>query len=111
MRYALYKEVAKRRRQKRKKHKLNRGGATPGKDDDGSQDSSDDDDEDDGEDEHPEAPERMSMPPHGLTDVQPVNGHSSQDTLWNDNSQDLSMDTVPPADVGPSQKDGVHRDR
>ncbi|KAJ8596788.1 ATP dependent DNA helicase [Rhizopogon salebrosus TDB-379] len=111
MRYALYKEVAKRQRQKRKKRKLNRGGATIGKDGE-SQDSSDEDDEDDGgEDEQPEAPERMSMPPEGPTNIQPVNNHSSQDTLWNDSSQDLPMNSVPPADVGPSQEGGVHRDR
>jgi DNA replication licensing factor MCM3 len=111
MRYALYKEVAKRQRQKRKKRKLNRGGATIGKDGE-SQDSSDEDDEDDGgEDEQPEAPERMSMPPEGPTNIQPVNNHSSQDTLWNDSSQDLPMNSVPPADVRPSQEGGVHRDR
>jgi DNA replication licensing factor MCM3 len=111
MRYALYKEVAKRQRQKRKKRKLNRG-ATLGKDGDGSQDSSDDDDEDDdAEDEQPEATERMSMPPQGPTNVQPANLHGSQDTLWNDGSQDLPMDTIPPANVGSSQEGGVHRDR
>ena len=111
MRYALYKEVAKRQRQKKKKRKLNRGGATLGNDD-GSQDSSDDDgDEDDGEDEQPEAPERMSMPPQSQANAQPVNNNLSQDTLWNDGSQDLPMDAVPMANAESPQESGVNRDR
>ncbi|KAF9243837.1 MCM2/3/5 family-domain-containing protein [Melanogaster broomeanus] len=104
MRYALYKEVAK-RRLKRKKRKLNRGGATTGRGEDGSQDSSDE--EDSGEDdEPPEVAERMDAHPQQPNGGQPTNNQGSQDSLWQDDSQDLQMDEVPPA-VGPAQDGGV----
>ncbi|KAG1757266.1 MCM2/3/5 family-domain-containing protein [Suillus lakei] len=113
MRYALYKEVAK--RQKKKKRKLNRAGATGGNDEDDSQNSSDEDENDQGEDEQPEVPERMSMPPQAQTNKQPANDQSSQDTLWNDSNQDLLMDTLPTAATttatGQSQVGGVHPER
>jgi DNA replication licensing factor MCM3 len=109
MRYALYKEVAK--RQKKKKRKLNRAGAAGDKDEDDSQDSSDEDENDQGEDEQPEVPERMSMPPQAPANRQPANNQSSQDTLWNDSSQDLAMDTLPTAITGPSQEGGVPPER
>ncbi|KAG1783608.1 MCM2/3/5 family-domain-containing protein [Suillus placidus] len=109
MRYALYKEVAK--RPKKKKRKLNRAGAAGGKDEDDSQDSSDEDENDQGEDEQPEVPERMSMPPQAPANKRPVNNQSSQDTLWNDSSQDLAMDTLPTAATGPSQEGGVPPER
>lgn len=108
MRYALYKEVAK--RQKKKKRKLNRAGAA-GHDDDDSQDSSDEDENDQGEDEQAEVPERMSMPPQAPASKQPANNQSSQDTIWNDSSQDLPMDTFPTAVTGPSQQGGVPPER
>jgi DNA replication licensing factor MCM3 len=109
MRYALYKEVAK--RQKKKKRKLNRAGAAGDKDEDDSQDSSDEDENDQGEDEQPEVPERMSMPPQAPANKQPASNQSSQDTLWNDSSQDLAMDTLPTATTGPSQEGGVPPER
>ncbi|KAG2756527.1 MCM-domain-containing protein [Suillus brevipes Sb2] len=108
MRYALYKEVAK--RQKKKKRKLNRAGAA-GHDDDDSQDSSDEDENDQGEDEQAEVPERMSLPPQAPANKQLANNQSSQDTLWNDSSQDLPMDTFPTAATGPSQEGGVPQER
>ncbi|KAH7927392.1 MCM-domain-containing protein [Leucogyrophana mollusca] len=107
MRFALYKEVAK--RQKRKKRKLNRGGATTGKGEDGSQESSDEDESGD-EGDGPEVPERMSMPPQPNGALLP-NNPATQDSLWNDASQDLQMDVVPPAAAGPAQDGGVRPER
>ncbi|KAH7883866.1 MCM2/3/5 family-domain-containing protein [Phlebopus sp. FC_14] len=95
MRYALYKEVAKRQRQRRKKRKLNHGGATVGKGEDGSQDSSDGEDSDD-EDEQPDVAQRMEMPQQPNTSGA-VNNQASQSSLWQDDSQDLEMDGGPPA--------------
>lgn len=109
MRYALYKEVAK--RQKKKKRKLNRVGAAGGMDEDDSQDSSDEEENGQGEGEQPEVPERMSMPPQVPANKQPAINQSSQDTLWNDSSQDLAMDTLPAAATGSSQEGGVPPER
>ena len=84
MRFALFKEVPKRRR--KKKRKLNSGGATGGKGEDGSDES----DEDQTSDEL-EVPERMSAPPSpakAAPEKQP-----SQDPIWGDESQDMRMDT------------------
>ncbi|KIJ68703.1 hypothetical protein HYDPIDRAFT_173365 [Hydnomerulius pinastri MD-312] len=110
MRYALYKEVAKRQRQKRKKRKLNHGGATTGRGEDGSQDSSEEEESGD-EDEQPEVAERMSIPPQPPNGVQPPNNQGSQDSLWHDDSQDLQMDMVPPPAAGPGGDGGVRPDR
>lgn len=113
MRYALYKEVAKRRRQKRKKRKLNHGGATAGKGEDGSQDSSDEDsDEEDEDDEQPETPERVNLPQQqpkakgGKLPEQP----ESQNSLWQDDSQDVRVVAVPAAAADPV-RDGVQPER
>ncbi|EIW86470.1 ATP dependent DNA helicase [Coniophora puteana RWD-64-598 SS2] len=96
MRFALYKEVARRqRRKKRKPHTAKAGGG--GKD--GSQDSEDESEEDedaDGEeDTQPAAPERMGMPQ--------ANGLASQDS-----TQDAAMDDGPSsaAPVVPPAADG-----
>ncbi|KAG2368780.1 ATP dependent DNA helicase [Suillus spraguei] len=109
MRYALYKEVAK--RQKKKKRKLHRTGTAGEKDEDDSQDSSDEDENDQGEDEQPEVPERMSMPPQAPANKQSTNNQSSQDTLWNDSSQHLQMDTLPAAPTGSLQEGVVPPER
>lgn len=110
MRYALYKEVAKRPRQKRKKRKLNRGGATAGKGADGSQDSSDEEgssDEGD-DDEQPETVEREEMPQE-----QPniPDQAGNQNSLWRDDSRDVQMDTVPAAAGVPATDGGVRPER
>jgi DNA replication licensing factor MCM3 len=112
MRYALYKEVAKRRRQKRKKRKLNHGGATAGKGEDGSQDSSDEEDseEEEEEDEQPEAAERVDMPQKQPKGGQLPEKQGSQNSLWQDDSQDVSMVTVPKPAADPA-RDGVQPER
>lgn len=109
MRYALYKEVAKRRRQKRKKRKLNHGGATAGKGEDGSQDSSDeeDSDNDDDEDEQPEVPERLHVPQEQSNDGTLRPQTESQNSLWKDDSQDVSMFTAPATAGDPPKESGV----
>lgn len=95
MRYALYKEVAKRRRQKRKKRKL--PGAKHGGN--GSQDSSDEDssDEDGEEDPTPPQTKRMEMPAPPPPAPAPNQAQASQgSSLWQDDSQDLQMPDVTP---------------
>lgn len=113
MRYALYKEVAKRRRQKRKKRKLNHGGATAGKGEDGSQDSSEgeDSDDDDDDDEQPETAERANMPQQQPNNGQPPAQSGSQNSLWQDDSQDVRMVAVPETAAGPSARGGVPPER
>lgn len=108
MRYALYKEVAKRRRQKRKKRKLNHGGASAGKGEDGSQDSSDEEDssdDNDDDEEQPETVERLDMSKQQPNGGQPPAQSGSQNSLWQDDSQDVSMATVP-ANAGDPTRDG-----
>jgi len=114
MRYALYKEVAKRQRQKRKKRKLNHGGGTAGKGEDGSQDSSeeeDSDDNDDGDDEQPETTERANMPQKQPNNGQPPAQSESQNSLWQDDSQDVRMVTAPATAADPSARGGVPPER
>ena len=103
MRFALFKEVPKRRR--RKKRKLNTGGAQGGKGDAGSDES----DEDESSDEN-EAPERMSAPASPAktaksTATLVVPEEDSQRTLRADDSQDVPMDTED--GVAAAEKGGV----
>ncbi|KAG6331169.1 hypothetical protein ID866_7918 [Astraeus odoratus] len=113
MRYALYKEVARRRRHKHKKRKL--PGTQQGTE--GPQDSSDDSsDEDDQEDDQAEAqPERMKMPAEPA--LQPKQATTSQgSSLWQDDSQDMQMSdavlSTPVAESsGATQNSGVRPDR
>lgn len=108
MRYALYKEVAKRQRQKRKKRKLNHGAATTGKGEDGSQDSSDEDsDDDDDDDEQPEIAERVKMPQQQPNGGQVSDQPRSQNSLWQDDSQDVNMVTVPATVAEPARDGGL----
>lgn len=112
MRYALYKEVAKRNRQKRKKRKLNHGGATAGKGEDGSQDSSDEDsDNDDDDDEQPETAERMNVPQQQPNGGQVPNQPESQNSLWQDDSQDVQMVAVPATAAEPARDGGLPPER
>lgn len=116
MRYALYKEVAKRRRQKRKKRKLNHGGASAGKGEDGSQDSSDEEDSDadadvDEEDEQPVTAERVNMPQQQPNGGQVPAQPGTQNSLWQDDSQDVRMATVPATAAGPARDGGVPPER
>ncbi|KAJ7139718.1 ATP dependent DNA helicase [Mycena epipterygia] len=103
MRFALFKEVPKRER--RKKRKLNTGGASR---EDGETEGEDSDDE-------PATPARMSMPPHAkdkgtpTPEPEPVVPHAAatQDPIWGDESQDVTMDVdVPPAAAGGAAEDG-----
>ncbi|KAF8559368.1 ATP dependent DNA helicase [Imleria badia] len=116
MRYALYKEVAKRRRQKRKKRKLNHGGASAGKGEDGSQDSSDEEDsdadaEEDEDDEQPVAAERVNVPHQQPTGGQVPAQPGTQNSLWQDDSQDVRMATVPATAAVPARDGGVPPER
>jgi DNA replication licensing factor MCM3 len=96
MKFALFKEVPKRKR--RKKRKLNTGGAVGGKGEDGSGEESDGEET---SDEH-EIPERMSLPPASPARVKAVQDKQpSQDPIWGDESQDLQMDVDDhPAEAG-----------
>lgn len=103
MRFALFKEVPKRER--RKKRKLNTGGASR---EDGETEGEDSDDE-------PATPARMSMPPQAkdkgtpTPEPEPVIPHAAatQDPIWGDESQDLTMDVdVPAAAAGEAAEDG-----
>ncbi|KAF8845371.1 MCM-domain-containing protein [Paxillus ammoniavirescens] len=111
MRYALYKEVAKRQRQKRKKRKLNHGGVTTGKGEDGSQDSSDEQNSDNDDDDEPKVAERMEIPPPKPTGLQLPNDQGSQNSLWQDDSQDLQMDVAPLPAAGPAEDGGIRPER
>lgn len=115
MRYALYKEVAKRRRHKRKKRKLpgtRQGG------EDGSQDSSeegsDEGDEDGQQDEAESQPERMEMPTQPAAPLNQPTAVSQGSSIWQDDSQDLQMsDAAAPSgkSTGVVQNNGVPPDR
>ncbi|KAF7320189.1 DNA helicase [Mycena kentingensis (nom. inval.)] len=101
MRFALFKEVP--RRQRRKKQKLNSGGANA--EGDGAETEGEDSDEED----ETEAPTRMSMPPQkGKAAASPTpepeppqNQQPTQDNVWGDDSQDVTMEVDEPA-PGPS---------
>jgi DNA replication licensing factor MCM3 len=94
MRFALFKEVPKRRR--RKKRKLNTGGAQGGKGEAGSDES----DEEDSSEEN-EVQERMSGPASPAKTTKKVKStailaipeEDSQRTLLADDSQDVPMET------------------
>lgn len=114
MRYALYKEVAKRHRPKRKKRKLNHGGTTVGKGEDGSQDSSDEDigdNDGDDDDERPEAAEHMDMPQQQLDGGQVPNQPGSQNSLWEDDSQGAKTGTAPATTAEPVRDGGLRPER
>ena len=99
MRYALYKEVTKRRRHKRKKRKLPRqggGDASP----DSSDEGSDEDDEGDQQDEAESRPERMEMPAQPPVPPNKATPASQGSTIWQDDSQDLQMSDA--ATIAPS---------
>ncbi|KAJ7596741.1 MCM2/3/5 family-domain-containing protein [Mycena floridula] len=97
MRFALFKEVPKRRH--RKKRKLNTGGAARkgSENPDGSDDESEGDDS--GDDADP--PARMSLPP-----ASPKAAAPPQDPIWGDESQDVEMQTdEQPADPSKIRKE------
>ncbi|KAJ7770912.1 MCM2/3/5 family-domain-containing protein [Mycena maculata] len=104
MRFALFKEVPKRER--RKKRKLNTGGASR---DDGESEGEDSDDE-------PPTPVRMSMPPQAKAKGTPTPepgpvpappAAATQDPIWGEDSQDVTMDVdEPPAVAAGGAEDG-----
>ncbi|KAJ7462807.1 MCM2/3/5 family-domain-containing protein [Mycena galericulata] len=104
MRFALFKEVPKRER--RKKRKLNTGGASR---DDGESEGEDSDDE-------PAPPARMSMPPQAKAkgspspepEPAPAAAAATQDPIWGEDSQDVTMDIdePPAAGAGSAAEDG-----
>ncbi len=85
LRFALYKEVLK-RRHRRKKRKLNQGGAAghpDGEDGDGSDESESDEDE---------APARMATPKPAQADAGEKDKSKPADPVWGAESQDIDMD-------------------
>jgi DNA replication licensing factor MCM3 len=105
MRFALFKEVPKRER--RKKRKLNTGGVSREDDSEGEEES----------DEEPATPARMSMPPQAQTKDKgtptpepapaPVpHAAATQDPIWGDESQDVTMDVDEPPAAGGVAEDG-----
>lgn len=103
MRFALFKEVPKRER--RKKRKLNTGGVSREDDSEGEEES----------DEEPATPARMSMPPQakdkGTPTPEPApapvpHAAATQDPIWGDESQDVTMDVDEPPAAGGVAEDG-----
>jgi DNA replication licensing factor MCM3 len=104
MRFALFKEVPKRER--RKKRKLNTGGAS----------RQDGDSEGEESDEEPATPARMSMPPQGKDKGTPTpepapapvvpHAAATQDPIWGDESQDVTMDVDELPVAGGATEDG-----
>ncbi|KAJ4476585.1 MCM2/3/5 family-domain-containing protein [Lentinula aciculospora] len=94
MRFALFKEVPK-RRHRRKKRKLNHGGAVRK-----GTESGDDEEDSDEEEEEPESPQRMDAPARAAAppDREP------QDPIWGDQSQDVDM-----MDNAPAQSEEVRK--
>ena len=87
LRFALYKEVLKRKKQHRKKRKLNHGGAAGGRKGDDEDEDSESESEDEGE---APAPPRMETPkpaPAKAADKGPA-----PDPVWGADSQDVEMD-------------------
>ncbi|KZT23858.1 ATP dependent DNA helicase [Neolentinus lepideus HHB14362 ss-1] len=108
MRFALYKEVLKRKR-KVKKRKLNNGGARAKGQRDGSDDDDSDDDESD--DDMLQSQQRMSMPPaqQGQNGAAP-SAQESQDPIWGDDSQETQM-VVDQPQAGPTENGGIRPER
>ncbi|KAF7310563.1 DNA helicase [Mycena chlorophos] len=107
MRFALFKEVP--RRQRRKKQKLNSGGVNA------EGDGAETDAEDTDDDEQPEAPARMSMPPEkgkATPSPQPEPAPRApvptQDPIWGDDSQDVTMDVDQPTADGQISTDRLN---
>lgn len=99
MRFALFKEVPKRRQ--RKKRKLNTGGAVrKGSEDPDASEYESDEEEDSGNE--VDAPERMSMPPSAKPASKAI-----QDPVWGDESQDTAMQV----DQLPVDEGKVRRER
>ncbi|KAF7306557.1 DNA helicase [Mycena indigotica] len=103
MRFALFKEVP--RRQRRKKQKLNSGGAHA--EGDGAETEAEDSEEDE-----PEVPTRMSMPPQKGKNTPspepepaPQAPAPTQDPIWGDESQDVTMEVDAPAAAGQLSSD------
>ncbi|KAF9269946.1 ATP dependent DNA helicase [Marasmius fiardii PR-910] len=92
MRFALFKEVPKRKR-RHKKRKLNTGGASRNVNSEGSGD--DDSDEGSGDEEEPE---NNRMPDPSAANRQPSARPEEQDPVWGDMSQDVDMIPTPAAD-------------
>ncbi|CAL1696311.1 unnamed protein product [Somion occarium] len=104
LRFALYKEVL--RRKARKKRKLNHGGAVQGE---GSDVDTDGEGEEEDEDEDEEVPARMERPqPEKAKDIPDPN--ANRDPIWGDSTQDIEMDGVEPA-VGPTEDGGIRPER
>ncbi|KAJ7655238.1 ATP dependent DNA helicase [Mycena polygramma] len=106
MRFALFKEVPKRER--RKKRKLNTGGASREEGDSEGEDS----------DEEPATPARMSMPPQGKKGSPtpepgpapvPPPAAATQDPIWGDESQDVTMDVDEPPAAARATEEGKIR--
>lgn len=107
LRFALFKEVLKRKRvAKRKKRRLNAGGATAP----GAGESEDESEEGSSEEEEPAA--RMSMPPQQAVAKRAKELDGAQ---WQQDSQDIAMDAdapnvrVPP--TGMAEDGGVREER
>ena len=94
LRFALYKEVLK-RKQRRKKRKLNHGGAAGrrGADEEGEGEESDSEEEEEEE----EQPERMEMPKPVKQKVEEV------ELDWDSQTQDVEMDGAPAVPAAPAE--------
>lgn len=105
MRFALFKEVPKRRH--RKKRKLNTGGAARkgSEGPDGSDDESDGDDSGDEAD----AAQRMSSPPAPAA-KKPAPA-PARDPIWGDESQDANMQVDAQAPAGSSDDGKIGKER
>ncbi|KII93706.1 hypothetical protein PLICRDRAFT_102086 [Plicaturopsis crispa FD-325 SS-3] len=107
MRFALYKEVLKRK--SRKKRKLNHGGEARRGDEAGSDEESGDEEEEE-EEEDAAAAERMVIP-EAPKAKDAADGQPSQDPIWGNESQDAGMDIEHPAPAQPSEDGAIRPDR
>ncbi|EPQ61063.1 MCM-domain-containing protein [Gloeophyllum trabeum ATCC 11539] len=109
IRFALYKEVLKRRR-KHKKRKLNTGAARAKGQREGSDDEESDESESDDEGSQGQST-RMSMPPtqQGQAQAAPA-AQESQDPIWGEDSQDAQME-VEQQQGGPAEDGGIRPER
>ena len=90
LRFALYKEVL--RRKARKKRKVNQPGATQPE----GSDDEDEGEEDEEEEDEEEAPQRMEQPAAEKAKDIP-DAELAQDPVWGDGTQDVEMDIEPAA--------------
>jgi DNA replication licensing factor MCM3 len=109
LRFALFKEVLKRKKaSQRKKRKLNAGGSA-------ARDGEASDESDEESDEEEEAPARMSMPPQQAIAKKTRDIEGSQGSAWAEagsaHAADMTADDARPPVAGPAEDGGIRPER